>query len=237
MSRFSCGRLRGFGRPRLLESCRSLSRNLADHRVAGPSPLNRENRANNGSHGGEPETEQTAADREETQRKTRKKRRGNQLEIPLSHGKPAYPRGIQRFVRTTSHEITLKHVTASVIPRPRVQPHDPSRPRPHSTTSSSIYERRSSCKRLSRSRFFRAPCAKRKAIAPLSTPKFRKVESVIVSTGAPDPFAAFPLISVDFWKGICESWTVKGAGLGNVRLVRIGGEESNGIPLGFPTAL
>lgn len=138
---------------------------------------------------------------------------------------------------TTSHEITLKHVTASVIPRPRVQPHDPSRPRPHSTTSSSIYERRSSCKRLSRSRFFRAPCAKRKAIAPLSTPKFRKVESVIVSTGAPDPFAAFPLISVDFWKGICESWTVKGAGLGNVRLVRIGGEESNGIPLGFPTAL
>lgn len=107
MSRFSCGRLRGFGRPRLLESCRSLSRNLADHRVAGPSPLNRENRANNGSHGGEPETEQTAADREETQRKTRKKRRGNQLEIPLSHGKSAYPRGIQRFVRTM-HYFSLR---------------------------------------------------------------------------------------------------------------------------------
>lgn len=132
MSRFSCGRLRGFGRPRLLESCRSLSRNLADHRVAGPSPLNRENCANNGSHGGEPETEQTAADREETQRKTRKKRRGNQLEIPLTSMENRRIRAEfnASFARcTTSHEITSKHVTASVIPRPRVQPHDPSRPR------------------------------------------------------------------------------------------------------------
>lgn len=32
-SRPGCGRLRGLGRPRLLESCRSLSTNLADQRV------------------------------------------------------------------------------------------------------------------------------------------------------------------------------------------------------------
>ena len=80
----------------------------------------------------------------------------------------------------------------------------------------------------------------RKAIAPLSTagdPKFRKVESVIVSAGTPpDPFA-FPLISVDSWKrGLRTVCTVKGAGLGNVRLVRIGGVESNGTSDPSPSA-
>lgn len=177
MSRFSCGRLRGLGRPRLLESCRSLSRNLADHRVAARRLWTVKIART---------MEATGASRKRNKRQQTEKRRngrrgggGGRSDTETSwryharvenRRKLAYPRGIQR----SSRDILLLFPRANFKTRwsrrtrnpPRVQPRwsisTPIRPllvspppppsfylRPRADEKLRVY------KRLLRSRFFR----------------------------------------------------------------------------------